>query len=166
MFHSLLSTLRDVDGWTCIGARCAGRELRARRRRARTQLRRGMSSLANIEMIFQWCYVSSIPIVVLTPDVTLDHQYILSARARIDACVKALLRPSRSFCPSLRPPLRSPHCPAPPGLSIYMRSCSQTRRMTTAPSLDRRRPDATRTSELGWAAPAHWPAGAVEGQPG
>jgi len=33
-----------------VGARCVGRGLRARRRRARTRLRRGTPSLVNIEI--------------------------------------------------------------------------------------------------------------------
>jgi hypothetical protein len=41
-----------VDEWTLVGARCAGRGLRARRRRARTRPRRGMSSLANTDIFY------------------------------------------------------------------------------------------------------------------
>ena len=41
-----------VDEWTFVGPRCAGRGLRARRRRVRTRLRRGMPSLANTNFLY------------------------------------------------------------------------------------------------------------------
>jgi hypothetical protein len=41
-----------VDDWTCVGTRYAGRDLRAKRRRARTRPRRGMSSLANTDILY------------------------------------------------------------------------------------------------------------------
>ncbi len=48
----LRSRVFVVDDWTCVGTRCAGRDLRAKRRRARTRPRRGMSSLANTDILY------------------------------------------------------------------------------------------------------------------